>query len=72
MTRKFTLMVEGDAESLSAHVPEIASILVTGRSMEEISRRAQEAIRLYWETMSVERSPTAQVREIEVDIPSLV
>jgi predicted RNase H-like HicB family nuclease len=32
-------------------VPELPTILVTGRSVEELTDRAAEAIRLYWESV---------------------
>ncbi len=46
MTRKYTLVIEGDSSGYSAYVPELPSILVTGVSSEEITARAAEAIRL--------------------------
>ena len=69
MTRKYSLVIEGGASSYSAYVPELPTILVTGQSLEELTTRASEAIRLYWETVSAERSPTAMLREIEVELP---
>jgi predicted RNase H-like HicB family nuclease len=71
MTRKYSLLVEGDADGYSAHVPEIGTILVTGRSVEELTVRAKEAIRIYWESVSSERSPTSTIREIEVELPAI-
>jgi len=62
------LVIEGDESGYSAYVPELP-VLVTGTSIEEISSRAGEAIRLYWETLRSDRSPTAQLREIEVELP---
>ncbi len=70
MTRTYTLAIEGDADGFSAHVPELPSILVTGRTMEEISARAKEAITLYWECVRAERSATSTLREIEVELPA--
>lgn len=52
----------------SAYVPELPTILVTGASADELSARAREAIRMYWENLQIERSPTSQVREIEVEL----
>ena len=52
MTRKYSLLVEGDAGGYSAHVPELPTILVTGKSLDELTARAKEAIRIYWESMS--------------------
>ena len=57
MTRKFSLIIEGDASSYSAYVPELPTILVTGRSLDDLTIRATEAIRLYWATVNSERSP---------------
>jgi predicted RNase H-like HicB family nuclease len=68
MTRKYSLVIDGDASGYSAYVPELPAIMVTGKSMDELTARAKEAIRIYWESMSVDRSPTAVVREIEVEL----
>ena len=69
MIRKYSLVIEGDATGYSAYVPELPSILVTGRSVEELSARASEAIRVYRESIRTERSSTSTVREIEVEVP---
>ena len=69
MIRKYSLVIEGEATGYSAYVPELPSILVTGRSVDELSARASEAIRVYWESISSERSSTSIVREIEVEVP---
>jgi predicted RNase H-like HicB family nuclease len=50
MARKYSLVIEGVSASYSAYVPELPTILVTGRSVEELTARAAEAIRLYWES----------------------
>jgi len=65
--RKYSLVIEGDANGYSAYVPELPSILVTGASLEELSSRATEAIRIYWENLQMDRSPTSLLREIEVE-----
>jgi len=70
MTRKYSLVIEGDATGYSAYVPELPAILVTGLSMEELTARATEAIRIHWESMRSERSPTSTLREIEVELPA--
>ena len=68
-TRKYSLVIECDSSGYSAYVPELPSILVTGRSLEELTARAVEAIQVYWEHMHAERSPTSTLREIEVEVP---
>jgi predicted RNase H-like HicB family nuclease len=40
MTRKYSLLIEGDEAGYSAHVPESPTILVTGKSIDELTRRA--------------------------------
>jgi predicted RNase H-like HicB family nuclease len=70
MTRKYSLVIEGDATGYSAYVPELPTILVTGRTREELTSRAKEAICLYWETLATERSATATLQEIEVELPA--
>ena len=47
MTRKYSLVIEGDLTGYSACVPELPTILVTGHSVEELTDRAAEAIRPY-------------------------
>ena len=37
MTRKYSLVIEGDSTGYSAYVPELPTILVTGRSVEELT-----------------------------------
>jgi len=70
MTRKYSLLIEGDESGYSAYVPELPSILVTGKSIDELTARATEAIQLYWEHLHVDSSPAAIRREIEVDVPA--
>ena len=70
MTRKYSLLIEGDSTGYSAHVPELPTILVTGKSIEELTERAKEAIRIYWESLANSRSETATLREIEVELPA--
>ena len=49
MTRTYSLLIEGDESGYSAYVPELPTILVTAKSIEELTRRASEAIRFYLE-----------------------
>jgi predicted RNase H-like HicB family nuclease len=69
MPRKYTLLIEGDESGYSAHVPELPAILVTGKSMDELTGRAAEAIQLWWERNDSNVSPTAVRTEIEVELP---
>jgi predicted RNase H-like HicB family nuclease len=69
MTRRYSLVIEGDEGGYSAWVPELPTILVTGGSMEELTARASEAIRLYWEAMRGDWPPAGITREIEVELP---
>ena len=68
MTRKYSLVVESGPTGFSGYVPELPSILVTGSSADEVTTRATEAIQVYWEVLRAERSPTAETREIEVEL----
>jgi len=70
MTRKYSLIIEGYETGYSAYVPELPTILVTGQSMDELTGRAKEAIRLYWSSLSADRSPTSLLTEIEVELPA--
>jgi predicted RNase H-like HicB family nuclease len=69
MTRKYSLLIEGDESGYSAYVPELPTILVTGNSIDELTRRAAEAIQLWWESAKPVASSTALRTEIEVDLP---
>ncbi len=70
MTRKYSLVMESGPTGYSGYIPELPSILVTGGSADELMTRAAEAIQIYWEVRSAERSPTSEVREIEVELPA--
>ena len=69
MTRRYSLVIEGDEGSFSAWVPELPTILVTGRSMEELTARASEAIQLYWEAVRGDWPSAGITQEIEVELP---
>lgn len=69
MKRRFSLAIEGEPGAYSAYVPELPAILITGRTIEDLCLRAQEAIRLYFQAIMAEVSPASMVREIEVDLP---
>ena len=70
MTRKYSLVMENGPDGMSAYVSELPSILITGNSADELAARASEAIKIYWEILGSERSPTSQLREIEVELPA--
>jgi predicted RNase H-like HicB family nuclease len=69
MTRKYSLLIEGDESGYSAYIPELPTILVTGKSLDELTRRATDAIQLWWENAKPAVSSTAFRREIEVELP---
>ena len=69
MTRKYSLVMESGSTGYSGYVPELPSILVTGGSADELMTRATEGIQIYWEALRAERSPTSELREIEVELP---
>jgi predicted RNase H-like HicB family nuclease len=70
MTRKYSLAIEGESGSYSAYVPELPSIVVTAQSLDELMVRAREAIRLYWEAVRADLSPSSMMREIDVELPA--
>lgn len=70
MTRKYSLVFESGPEGMSGYVPELPSILVTASSADELAVRASEAIKIYWEAVGADRSPTSELREIEVELPA--
>jgi predicted RNase H-like HicB family nuclease len=69
MIRKYSLVMESGPAGYSAYVPKLPSILVTGSSAEELMARAAEAIKVYWDVLRAERSPTSVLCEIEVELP---
>ena len=69
MTRKYSLVIEGAAGGYSAYVPELPTILVTGTTKQELTARAVEAIGIYWETIRPTQSATADIHEVEVELP---
>jgi predicted RNase H-like HicB family nuclease len=69
MIRKYSLVIEGDAAGYSGYVPELPTVLVTGSSIEELTARAKDAVRVYWESVCSDRSPASTVWEIEVELP---
>lgn len=69
MIRKYSLVMESGPTGFSAYIPELPTILVTGATVEELTTRASEAIKLYWEVLQAERSPTSTLYEIEVELP---
>ncbi len=68
MTRKCSLIRE--ILEATAYVPELRTILVIGHSLDEISEGATDAVRLFWDTVRTDLSPTSMLREIEVDLPA--
>jgi hypothetical protein len=42
MIRKYSLVIEGDEAGYSGYVPELSTILVTGKSIEDLTARAKE------------------------------
>ena len=70
MTRNYSLVIESGPHGMSAYVPKFPSILATGSSADELIVRASEAIRIYWEVLGPDRSPTSELREIEVELPA--
>lgn len=68
MTRKYTLVIDGKPGAYGAYVPEIETILVTGRTMGEITARARKAIQLHCEHARPDSGPVTRVREIEVEL----
>lgn len=50
MTRKYSLIIEGDDSGYSGYVPELPTIVVTGKSIEELTDSARDAVRIYFES----------------------
>ena len=71
MTRRYSLVIEGDETGYSGYIPELPTILVTGRSIDELTARAAEAIQVYWQAVRGEWPPVGITREIEVELPAV-
>jgi predicted RNase H-like HicB family nuclease len=69
MTRKYSLVIGGDAGGYSAYVPELPAILVTGTSLEEVDALAAQAIRIYLEEVNRDAIAAVTVHQIEVELP---
>ncbi len=70
MTRKYSLVMETGPTDYSAYLLELPTILITGPSVEDLMTRAQQAVRVYFEVQGAVRSPTWELREIEVELPA--
>jgi predicted RNase H-like HicB family nuclease len=70
MTRKYSLVIEGEHGSFSAYVPELPTILITGKSLQEIDSLATEAIALYLEEMGPQPPTSVVVHQVEVELPA--
>jgi len=68
LTRSYSIVLERGPSGLSAYVPELPTILVTGSTVEELRARAAEAIRIYWEEVRAEGAPMVVLEEIEVEL----
>ena len=69
MIRKYSLVMESGPDRISGYIPELPSILITGSSVEELTTRDSEAIKVYRDVIAAECSPTSELREIEVEVP---
>ncbi len=54
---KIPIIIEQGAENYSAYVPDLPGCVATGRSIEELRRNMQEAIRLHLEGMIEDGEP---------------
>ena len=70
MIRRYSLVMESGPAGFSAYAPELPAILVTGGTTEELTARAVEAIKVYWEVPRADMSPTATLHEIDVELPA--
>ncbi len=51
MEKKYLVLFEKSNTGYAAHVPDLPTILVTGKTLEETKQRAMEAIGIYKEEM---------------------
>ena len=53
MTRKYSLVIEGDPTGYSAYVPELPTILVTARSLEEPTTAPPKRFAFTWKAFAI-------------------
>jgi predicted RNase H-like HicB family nuclease len=68
--RKFAIIIEKGARNYAAYVPDLPVILVSGKTMQQVTRRAEKAIRLYIQELQREKrpipNPRTRVKELAV------
>jgi predicted RNase H-like HicB family nuclease len=68
MTRTYTLVIDGEPGAYGAYVPEIESILVTGKTIDEITSRARTAIQMYREHVGDAPPSSIMLRTVDVEV----
>jgi len=68
--KTFVIIIERGRRNYAAHVPDLPVILVTGKTVQQVTQRAEKAIRLYIEQLRRERrpipNPRTRVKELAV------
>jgi predicted RNase H-like HicB family nuclease len=68
--RKFAVVIEKGTRNYAAYVPDLPVILVSGTTLQQVTRRAEKAIRLYIEELEREHRPIpvprTRVKELAV------
>ena len=62
MTRKYSLVIEGVSASYSAYVPELPTILVTGRSVEELTNAPPRRFAFTGRACTLRRLATSAIK----------
>ena len=70
MTRKYSLVIEGDARWIQRLRSGTPGYLITGRTLDEVTSRANKAIRIYWDTVRVDPpQPRSFARSQPSEVP---
>ena len=60
--RRFAVVIEKGARNYAAYVPDLPVILVSGKTVKQVTRRAEKAIRLYIQELQRSKQPIPQPR----------
>jgi predicted RNase H-like HicB family nuclease len=68
--RTFAIVIEKGPRNYAAHVPDLPVILVSGKTLQQVTRRAEKAIRLYIRELQRAKrpipNPRTRVKELAI------
>jgi len=60
--RKYAVVIEKGTRNYAAYVPDLPVILVSGATLQQVTRRAEKAIRLYIRELNRDHRPIPEPR----------